>query len=208
MRKKGSSTRWLQEHFQDPYVLKAREQKYRSRAAFKLQEINAKENLLRSGMIVVDLGAAPGSWSQVASDHIGQAGQVIALDILPMPPLSRVNFIQGDFREEETLNKLKSTLRDHSVDIVLSDMAPNMSGIIAADQPRSVYLGELALDFALNYLKLGGSLLMKSFQGAGFQIFYNSIHEYFYQTRIIKPMASRDCSREIYILARKLKKSK
>jgi 23S rRNA (uridine2552-2'-O)-methyltransferase len=207
VRNKSSSARWLREHFRDPYVLKAKRQKYRSRAIFKLQEINSQEHLLRPGMIVVDLGAAPGGWSQWASEQTGQEGQVVALDILPMVPPSRVQFIQGDFREDNVLAELQNILADRVVDLVMSDMAPNMSGMMAIDQPRAIYLGELALAFAQENLGPEGSLLLKSFQGKGFEGLYEAICRGFSKVRINKPPASRGRSREVYIVARRPRKN-
>lgn len=207
MRNKSSSARWLREHFRDPYVLKAKRQKYRSRAIFKLQEINSQEHLLRPGMIVVDLGAAPGGWSQWASEQSGQGGQVVALDILPMVPPPRVQFIQGDFREDNVLAELQNILAARVVDLVMSDMAPNMSGMMVIDQPRAIYLGELALAFAQENLGPEGSLLLKSFHGKGFEGLYKAICRGFSQVRLNKPPASRGRSREVYIIARRPRKS-
>jgi 23S rRNA (uridine2552-2'-O)-methyltransferase len=203
---KNHSTRWLREHFRDPYVIKAKAQGYRSRAIFKLQEINARECLLQPGMVVVDLGAAPGAWSQWAAEQIGQRGQVIALDVLPMVPPPRVQFIQGDFREDDVLAELQNVLADRVVDLVMSDMAPNMSGMVAIDQPRAIYLGELALAFAQENLRPEGSLLLKTFQGEGFEVLYEAICQGFFQARINKPPASRGRSREVYIVARRPRK--
>ncbi|BAW79771.1 ribosomal RNA methyltransferase RrmJ/FtsJ [Candidatus Nitrosoglobus terrae] len=206
MRNKASSDRWLRERSRDPYVARAKRQGYRSRAVFKLQEINSREHLLRPGMIVVDLGSAPGGWSQWAAEQSGQKGQVIALDILPMVPSPRVQFIQGDFCEDDILIELKNILADRKIDLVMSDMAPNMSGILAIDQPRAIYLGELAVAFAQENLSPRGSFLLKSFYGEGFEGLYKLISQSFSQVRLNKPPASRDRSREVYIVARQLRK--
>jgi len=163
MSRSKSSARWLREHFTDEYVRLAREQGYRSRAVFKLMEIQARDRILKPGMMVIDLGAAPGSWSQVAVQQVGRQGKVIALDILPMEPLAAVEFIEGDFREQETLDRLLALLTGRPVDLVISDMAPNTSGIKAIDQPRGIYLAELALDLARQCLRPGGALLLKAF---------------------------------------------
>jgi 23S rRNA (uridine2552-2'-O)-methyltransferase len=207
VKNKSHSTRWLQEHFRDPYVIKAKAQGYRSRAVFKLEEINTRERLLRPGMIVVDLGAAPGGWSQWAAEQTGQEGQIIALDVLPMVSLPKVRFIQGDFREDDVLAELQNVLADRVVDLVMSDMAPNMSGMAAVDQPRAIYLGELALAFAQENLGPEGSLLLKTFQGEGFEALYKAIYQGFSQVRINKPPASRGRSREVYIVARRPRKN-
>ncbi|QBQ53580.1 23S rRNA (uridine(2552)-2'-O)-methyltransferase RlmE [Nitrosococcus wardiae] len=200
---KSHSARWLREHFRDPYVTKAKAQGYRSRAVFKLQGIDTRERLLRPSMVVVDLGAAPGGWSQWAVERVGAQGQVIALDILPMVPPAGVQFIQGDFCEDNVLAELQNTLAGRVVDLVMSDMAPNMSGMAAIDQPRAIYLGELALAFAQEHLGPEGSFLLKTFQGEGFEAFYEAIRQSFSGVRINKPSASRGRSREVYIVARR-----
>jgi 23S rRNA (uridine2552-2'-O)-methyltransferase len=200
MAKSKSSRRWLAEHFDDQYVKQAQQQGLRSRAAFKLMELDEKYGLLRQGMRVVDLGAAPGSWTQVVQKALGSSGQVIALDILPMEPLPGVRFIQGDFTESEPLALLEEMLQGHHVDLVLSDMAPNMSGMGAVDQPRAMYLAELALDFAGNWLKPGGGFLVKVFHGEGFDDFVRSARALFEKVQVRKPSASRPRSREVYVL--------
>lgn len=200
-----SSGRWLQEHFTDPYVARAREQGYRSRAAFKLLEILEKDPLLHPGMTVVDLGAAPGGWSQVAAAAVGPRGRVVALDLLPMEPLPGVEFIQGDFREEAVLQALLDCLGPARADLVMSDMAPNTSGMKAVDQPRAVHLAELALDLARRILRPGGDLLVKAFQGSGLEEYQRELHGAFAKVQTRKPRASRARSPEVYLLARNLK---
>jgi 23S rRNA (uridine2552-2'-O)-methyltransferase len=201
MARSKSSRRWLDRHFKDTYVKRAQQQGYRSRAAYKLLEIQEKDGLLAPGMRVVDLGAAPGGWSQVAAQIAGGAGHVIALDILPMEPLPGVVFIQGDFREDEPLARLREALADEPVDMVLSDMAPNVSGTRAVDQPRMMYLCELALDFARQVLKPGGGLIVKTFQGEGFDAYLNALRDAFSLVRSRKPQSSRRESRELYLVA-------
>jgi len=205
MARSKSSNRWLREHFDDYYVREARRAGYRSRAAFKLVEIQDKDRLIRPGMHVVDLGAAPGGWTQVAAQLTGEQGRVVALDILAMDSVADATVIQADFTEEAALEELRAALGGQSVDLVLSDMAPNISGMKAVDQPRSMYLAELALDFALTQLKPGGDFLVKAFQGEGFDAYLNSVRGAF--TRVVsrKPKASRDRSREVYLLARQKK---
>lgn len=198
----ASSSRWLREHFDDPYVKRARQEGYRSRAAYKLAEIDRKDRLLRPGMTVVDLGAAPGGWSQYAARRVGERGRVIALDILPIDPLPGVTLLQGDFREQAVLDELQSMLDGRSVDLVISDMAPNTSGIKAVDQPRAMHLIELAVDFALGCLQPGGDLLVKGFQGEGFEAVLATLRSNFASTRTRKPAASRSRSPELYLLAR------
>lgn len=196
-----SSRRWLDRHFGDEYVKRAQQEGYRSRAVFKLLEIQEKDRLLSPGMRVADLGAAPGGWSQIAARLVGDKGQVVALDLLPMDPLPGVTFIQGDFREEESLVQLHDALGGEPLDLVLSDMAPNMSGT-AADQPRLIYLCELALDFAVRHLKPGGALVIKIFQGEGFDGYVKTLRRYFRQVASRKPKSSRRESRELYLVAR------
>jgi len=196
-----SSQRWLKEHESDAYVQRARKEGLRSRAAFKLEELDELERLLRPGMVVVDLGAAPGGWSQYAGKILKDKGLVVALDILPMDPLPGVTFIQGDFREEGPLRALEQVLNGRAVDLVMSDMAPNMSGIDAVDQPRQWHLVELAHDFARAHLKPGGVFLAKVFQGAGFDEFLRAVRRDFTQVRMKKPPASRSRSAEMYLLA-------
>lgn len=200
-RRSKSSERWLREHFADPFVRKAQAEGWRSRAVFKLEEIDRKERLLRPGMTVIDLGAAPGAWSQYARRKLGRKGRVIATDILEMPALAGVEFVQGDFRESEVFESLLKLAPAHTVDVVLSDIAPNMSGMDAIDQPRSMYLAELALDFATRVLKPNGAVLIKTFQGAGFQELVESARRSFTKVRFAKPDASRARSSELYLLA-------
>ena len=205
MAKSKSSRRWLAEHFDDQYVKAAQQQGLRARAAFKLMELDDKYHLLRKGMRVVDLGSAPGSWSQVAQRALGNSGQIIALDILPMEPLEDVTFIEGDFTEDEPLALLEQALNGQHVDLVLSDMAPNMSGMGAVDQPRAMYLAELALSFAEQWLEPGGSFVVKVFHGEGFDIFVKQCRSLFEKVQIRKPSASRPRSREVYILGHRRK---
>jgi 23S rRNA (uridine2552-2'-O)-methyltransferase len=196
------SSEWLREHAADPFVRRARAEGWRSRAIFKLEEIDRREKLLRPGQVCVDLGAAPGAWSQYARRKLGRTGQVIATDILPMEPIAGVEFVQGDFREEAVLNALLERLPPQGVDVVLSDMAPNLSGIDAVDQPRSLYLVELALELAERVLKREGSTLIKVFQGAGFQELVAATRERFAKVKLVKPDASRARSPELYLLAK------
>jgi len=202
MSRSKSSQRWLREHFTDEYVKLAREQGYRSRAVFKLMEIQARDRILTAGMTVIDLGAAPGSWSQFAAQRVGRQGKVVALDILPMEPLAAVEFIEGDFREQETLDRLLALLTGRPVDLVISDMAPNTSGIKAVDQPRGIYLAELTLDLARQCLRPGGDLLLKAFQGEGFDALLRELRRSFTTVSSRKPKASRPRSPEVYLLAR------
>jgi len=197
-----SSGRWLQEHFDDEYVKKSQKDGYRSRAVYKLLEIDEKDQLLKPGMTVVDLGAAPGSWSEVAAQRVGEKGRVIALDILPMDSLPGVTFIQGDFREEGAYNALLEAVGDSLVDLVMSDMAPNISGMKAVDQPRAMYLAELALELARKVLRPGGDLLVKAFNGEGIDAFKQELRKDFKTLVVRKPKASRPRSPEIYLLAR------
>jgi 23S rRNA (uridine2552-2'-O)-methyltransferase len=197
----ASSTRWLKEHFDDPYVHEAQKRGYRSRAVFKLEEIQLKDKLIKPGMNVVDLGAAPGSWSQYLAEQLGERGEVIACDILPMDPLAGVAFLQGDFREEAVLNALLKRIDGKNIDVVFSDMAPNMSGNMSIDQAGSMYLVELALDMCHQVLKKDGAFAVKVFQGAGFEQFVQSVRECFKVVKIRKPKASRPRSREVYIVA-------
>jgi 23S rRNA (uridine2552-2'-O)-methyltransferase len=197
-----SSARWLAEHESDAYVQLARKLGFRSRAVFKLQEINERDKILKAGMTVVDLGAAPGGWSQYARPQLGKNGRLIALDILAMAPLPDVEFILGDFREAEVLEKLETLAPPNSVDLVLSDMAPNISGIDSADQAASIYLCELALEFALQRLKPGGAFIVKLFQGEGSEAFLKLVRSRFSSVQVRKPKASRSRSAEVYLLAR------
>jgi 23S rRNA (uridine2552-2'-O)-methyltransferase len=202
MARSKSSKRWLTEHFDDPWVKQAQQQGLRARAAFKLLELNEKYGLIRRGMCVVDLGAAPGSWSQVALDLAGPKGRVIALDIPEMKALEGVGFIRGDFTEKEPLQALEAMLGNRRPDLVLSDMSPNISGVSAADQPRAMYLAELALSFAEQWLKPGGDFLCKVFQGEGSDAFLQQCRSDFEKVVVRKPKASRPRSREVYVLGR------
>ncbi|PSX32368.1 23S rRNA (uridine(2552)-2'-O)-methyltransferase RlmE [Photobacterium kishitanii] len=197
----ASSGRWLKEHFDDKYVQEAQKRGYRSRAFFKIEEIQNKDKLLKPGMTVVDLGAAPGGWSQYAAEIVGDEGPVIACDILPMDSLPGVNFLQGDFREEAVLEALLTRIQPDMVDVVMSDMAPNMSGNLASDQPRAMYLVELALDMCRQVLAPNGSFAVKVFQGEGFDQYLADIRSMFKVVKIRKPDSSRDRSREVYIVA-------
>jgi len=200
-RRSRSSGRWLKEHFADPYVQRAKSEGWRSRAVFKLEEIDRRERLLRPGRVCVDLGAAPGAWSQYVRRKLGATGRVVASDILAMPELPGVEFVQGDFREEPVLEQILALLPERGVDLVLSDMAPNLSGVDVIDQPRSMHLAELALDMAGRVLKPGGDALIKVFQGAGFQELVQGARGRFGRVRLLKPQASRSRSPEIYLLA-------
>ncbi|MCX8017738.1 MAG: RlmE family RNA methyltransferase [Rhodocyclaceae bacterium] len=202
-RQKKKSKAWLHEHVNDPYVQQAQKEGWRSRAVFKLKEIDEKDRLLKPGMTLVDLGAAPGSWSQYAIKRIQPGGRLIALDLLDFAPIPGVEFIQGDFRQDETLARLKSALAGRQVDLVLSDMAPNMTGIAATDSAQVLSLAELTLDFARQHLKPGGDLLVKVFQGAGFMELRKALEASFATLATRKPAASRDRSAELYLLARK-----
>lgn len=201
-RRHKKSKVWMQEHVNDPWVQRAQAEGWRSRAAFKLIEIDDKSHLLKPGMTVVDLGSAPGSWSQVASKRIQPGGRLVGLDLLPMEPLRDVEFIQGDFREEAVLRALEASLNGRSIDLVLSDMAPNISGIAASDQARGMHLAELTLEFSVQHLKPGGDLLVKVFQGSGFTELRKMLTEAFETLQTKKPAASRDRSAETYLLAR------
>ena len=205
MAKSKSSRRWLAEHFDDRYVKIAQQQGLRSRAAFKLMELDDKYHFLHKGMRVVDLGSAPGGWTQVVQRALGGSGQIIALDILPMDPLEDVRFIQGDFTEDEPLALLEQSLGGQNAELVLSDMAPNMSGMGAVDQPRAMYLAELALAFAQRWLEPGGSFVVKVFHGEGFDDFVKQTRSLFEKVRIRKPSASRSRSREVYVLGQRRK---
>jgi 23S rRNA (uridine2552-2'-O)-methyltransferase len=201
-RRSKSSGRWLQEHFADPFVKKAKAAGFRSRAIYKLEELDQREKLLRAGQVCLDLGAAPGAWSQYAVRQLGRKGRVVATDILPMDPIAGVEFVQGDFREDAVVAALRALLPPRGVDVVLSDMAPNLSGIDAVDQPRSMYLAELALETAGQVLKPGGSALIKVFQGSGFTELLAAARQRFVKVRMIKPEASRARSPELYLLAK------
>lgn len=195
-----SSKDWMREHLEDSYVQRAQKDGYRSRAAYKLLEIQQKDKLFKSGMTVVDLGSAPGSWSQIAAQLVGSKGMVLASDILEMDALPSVHFVQGDFREESVFNTLLATLDGRAVDLVISDMAPNIGGN-GSDQPRAMYLCELALDFAQRVLKPNGQFLVKVFQGEGYEEYRKAIMESFSGLKSRKPDASRARSREVYLLA-------
>ena len=205
MAKSKSSNDWLREHFDDHYVKKAQKAGYRSRATFKLEEIDKKDKLIQPGMAVVDLGSAPGGWSDYALRKLGSKGTVVALDILPMTPLSGVHFIQGDFREDDVLDELNLVLNSQPIDLVLSDMAPNITGVDAIDQPSSMYLVELALHFAIENLSEQGVFLVKVFQGEGFDAYLKVMRDSFQKVVTRKPDASRARSREVYLLGRGLK---
>lgn len=195
-----SSRRWLREHFSDPYVKQAQQAGYRSRAIYKLLEIQERDRLFKPGMTIIDLGAAPGGWSQLVAELVGKKGRVIAVDILPMDALPNVEFIQGDFNDPAVLDHLLQRIGAARADWVLSDMAPNMSGMDSVDQPRSIALAELAFELAKQVLHPQGGLLIKVFQGEGFDAFLLDIRRYFKKVIIRKPKASRDRSREVYLL--------
>jgi 23S rRNA (uridine2552-2'-O)-methyltransferase len=201
-KKRSSSRAWLREHREDPYVKQAQREGYRSRACYKLIELQEKDRLIRPGMTVVDLGSAPGGWSQVAAEQVGRRGTVIASDILAMDSIAGVVFIQGDFTEEVILHRILDAVGDAPVDLVMSDMAPNMSGMNAVDQPRSIYLVELALDFARRVLVPGGCFVAKVFQGEGFDELIREARGLFRQVSTRKPRASRARSREVYLVAK------
>jgi len=200
-----SSRNWLKEHFTDKYVKQAQKEGYRSRAVYKLLEIQERYRIFKPGMTVIDLGAAPGGWSQLVARLIKPNGQIIAMDLLAMEPIEGVEFIQGDFSDETVMQTLFTRMAGKKADWVISDMAPNMSGNECIDIPRSMYLSELALDFAVQALRTGGGFLIKVFQGEGFDVFLNDIKQKFKSVVIRKPKASRDRSREVYILARELR---
>ena len=199
--KSKSSKKWLKEHFDDEFVLRAQKEGYRSRAVYKLIEIQNKDHLLKPGMTVIDLGAAPGGWTEYAVKQLGKNGRMIALDILPMEPVPGVRIIQGDFRETEVLDELLAVIEDSGVDLVFSDMAPNISGMEVVDIPRAYYLAELTLDLAQRVLKPGGAMLVKLFQGEGFDAYHKALKQHFKRVVMRKPKASRARSREIYALA-------
>ena len=205
MGRSKSSSRWMQEHFEDEYVKLAQAQGYRSRAVYKLKEIQDKDQLIKPGINIIDLGAAPGGWSQYARQLMGKKNKLIALDMLPMDTLDGVDFIQGDFREAAVLDQLYAVLDGAPVNLVMSDMAPNMSGNKGVDLPRAIYLGELALDTAKTVLTKEGSFLVKLFHGEGFEAFHKEVQRYFAKVVIRKPKASRPRSNEVYILAKGFK---
>lgn len=204
MKRSKTSKAWMQAHVADPFVQQAKKLGYRSRAAFKLLELDARDHLFRPGMVVVDLGASPGGWAQVAAAKVGPRGRVLAVDILEMAPIPGVEFVQADFTQPEAARALAARLGPASVDLVLSDMAPNISGIGVADQARATSLAEAALDFARTHLKPGGTLVVKLFQGAGFEDFVRQARQAFRRVAVRKPAASRSRSREVYLLAKDL----
>ncbi len=201
MARSKTSKQWLDRHVNDDYVKRSIKDGYRSRAVYKLIELNDKAQFIKPGQTIVDLGAAPGGWLQVASRIVGENGKVIGLDLLEIDPLVDVEFIQGDFREDEVLQKLQNLLHGEKIDLVLSDMAPNMSGMSAVDQPRAMYLCDLALHFALEHLKPGGWFVTKVFQGEGFEDFLKEVRQHFSRVSMKKPKASRPKSREMYLVA-------
>jgi len=202
MKKTPSSRRWLQEHHGDAYVLQARKEGYRSRAAYKLIEIDRRDRLFRPGMTVLDLGAAPGGWSQVAARRVGARGRVIAFDLLDMAPLPGVEFYRGDINDDQAIDMLLKSLPDGGIDLVISDMAPNISGVDAIDQPRSLQVAEMVLDVARKVLHPGGDMLIKLFQGAGMDAYIKDLRRSFRKVIHRKPAASRARSREVYVLGR------
>ncbi len=202
MSRSKSSASWLKEHFDDKYVKQSQDDGFRSRASYKLKEIQEKDKLIKPGMKVVDLGAAPGGWSQVAAELVGNHGRLVASDILPMDPLPGVDFIQGDFTEEAVLEKILEAIGSDKVDLVISDMAPNMSGSLTVDQPKAIYLAELALDLSRQVLKKNGSFLTKTFQGEGYQEYHKDMKTSFQKVITRKPDSSRARSREVFLLAR------
>lgn len=205
MKPSRTSKAWMQEHVNDPYVKMAQKDGYRARAAYKLIEIDDKDKLIKPGMTVVDLGSTPGSWSQVVVQRLKGQGRVFALDILDMHPIARVEFIQGDFREESVLRQLEQTLNNQQVDLVIADMAPNISGVKDVDQAGAAYLTELALEFSQDWLKPGGNFLVKVFVGSGFEEIMQAMRQQFEKVVTRKPKASRDRSSEVYLLGLKRK---
>ena len=211
-KKLRSNRAWIERHFTDPFVKRSRAEGYRARSVYKLIELDEKEHLLKPGLTVVDLGAAPGSWTQVVHEKLvdknGEVrGRIIAMDILPMDPIDGVTFLQGDFREQSVADKLAEILNGDKVDVVLSDMAPNLSGIAAADAARSLLLNELALEFCLEHLKPTGVFVTKAFQGSGYSQYVEALKRVFKKVAAKKPAASRDTSAEVYLVARGLKQS-
>lgn len=207
MKRTRTSKGWMREHVNDPYVLLAQKEGYRSRAAYKLMELDERDHLVEPGMAVVDLGAAPGGWTQVLAKKLGKSGTLVAFDILPMDGVYGATIIQGDFREDAALEQLDIALVGKPLDLVVSDMAPNISGIGVADQARSMHLAELALEFSTRHLKPGGNFLVKIFQGEGFDDFVREARAAFSQVHIRKPKASRDRSTEVYLFGKSLKNS-
>jgi 23S rRNA (uridine2552-2'-O)-methyltransferase len=202
MARSKSSRRWLKEHFDDEFVKRAQREGFRSRAVYKLDEIQQRDRLIRPGMTLVDLGAAPGGWSQYALGQIGRKGRIVAMDLLAMDPLPGVEFVQGDFRDEAVLEQLMRLVQGRTIDLVMSDIAPNITGVHAVDQPRAMYLAELAVDFAGEVLRPGGDVLVKLFQGEGFDALLRDLRGRYERVVIRKPKASRPRSREVYALAR------
>jgi len=205
MKKSHSSKQWLRRHVNDPYVQRSKREGYRSRSAYKLTEIDERDKLLRPGQVVVDLGAAPGGWSQVLAQRVGARGRVIAIDLLEMEPVAGVTFIQGDFGSDRGLEAVQAALEGGRADLVLSDMSPNLSGIAVSDQARSMHVAEIARDFALLHLEPEGAFLVKIFQGAGYDDYLRSLRQAFRKVVVRKPAASRDESAEQYLLARGLR---
>ena len=205
MKKSHSSKQWLRRHVNDPYVQRSKKEGYRSRSAYKLTEIDDRDRILRPGMLVVDLGAAPGGWSQVAAKRVGEKGQVVAIDLLPVEPISNVTMLQADFASEEGLRAVEKCIHGRKADVVLSDMAPNMSGIAVSDQARSMELAEIARDFAQLHLQVEGVFMVKVFQGAGYDEYLRSLRKAFGKVVVRKPASSRGESAEQYLVARGLK---
>jgi 23S rRNA (uridine2552-2'-O)-methyltransferase len=202
MARTKSSRRWLKEHFDDEFVKRAQREGFRSRAVYKLDEIQQRDHIIRPGMTIVDLGAAPGGWSQYALGLVGRKGRIVAMDILPMAPLPGVEFVQGDFHDDAVLEQLLQAMQGQAIDLVMSDIAPNITGVDVVDQPRAMYLAELAVDFADKVLRPGGDLLVKLFQGEGFDALLRDLRSRYDKVVIRKPKASRSRSREVYALAR------
>jgi 23S rRNA (uridine2552-2'-O)-methyltransferase len=205
MARSKSSHRWLQEHVNDPYVKQAQKDGYRSRSSYKLIELNDKDRLIRPGMLIMDLGSAPGGWSQVAGKLVGEKGRVLATDILPMDAIKNVDFIQGDFTEEAVVNQILEALNGARPDLIISDIAPNITGIESADQGTSIYLVELALDMVRRILKPKGNFVVKVFQGTGSDAYLKDVRTSFEKVSVRKPKASRPRSREVYVVARGFK---
>jgi len=206
MARSKTSKKWMNRHINDEFVKRSIKDGYRSRAVYKLLELDDKQHFLKPGQMVIDLGAAPGGWSQVASEKVGEKGHVIGIDLLAIDPLPDVTFLQGDFREEDALKQLTTLMDGRQADLVLSDMAPNISGMAAVDQPRAMYLCELALDFCMHHLKPGGWFVAKIFQGEGFQEFLQETRQHFTKVSMKKPKASRPNSREMYLVAGNFKR--
>jgi 23S rRNA (uridine2552-2'-O)-methyltransferase len=205
MKRSNSSKKWLKRHVNDPYVQRSKKEGYRARSAYKLIEIDTRDKLLRPGMVVVDLGAAPGGWSQVIAKKVGEAGRVVAIDLLEMEPVAGVTFVQGNFGTRKGMEAVEGALAGRKADLVLSDMSPNITGIPMTDQARTMDLAEMARDFALLHLQSDGALLIKIFQGSGYDEYFLSLRRAFQKVLVRKPDASRDESAELYLLARGLK---